>query len=118
MYVLTNTERQFIPTSQKEEEKPLTFRVIPPSRKTTLDLQELILKSVNAGEELETLDLPLSLMMDLYLEACVIGWENMNDAEGTPIEFTKEDFEGFNSMEILLELYTFVKELAESTPKN
>ena len=117
-FVLTNSPKEFIPSTQLDQENPLTFICIPPSRMTVLNLQEKILKSVSAEEEIETLDLPIADMMDLYLDACVTGWKNMTDADGKEVEFTKEAFKGFNDMQILMELYSFVKELAESTEKN
>ena len=117
-FILSSSPKEFIPETQLTEENPLTFICIPPSRRCVLDLQEQILKSVGLGEDLETMNLPISDMMSLYLDACVTGWKNMTDAEGKEIEFTKEAFAGFNDMQILLELYTYVKELAESTEKN
>ncbi len=112
-FILTNTPREFIPESQKDQDSPLTFICVPPSRKTVLDLQELILRSVNTDEDLQTMDLPISTMMDLYLDACIIDWKNMTDSDGKAIAFTKEEFATFNDMQILLELYTYVKELSE-----
>ncbi len=71
------------------------------------------MKSVSQEEEIESLELPIADMMDLYLSTCVVGWKNMTDAEGKEVEFTEEAFSGFNDMQILLELYTFIKELSE-----
>ncbi len=113
MYILTNTPKEFIPASQVSEDKPLTFICSPPTRRTILDLQEKIMKSVSQEEEIESLELPIADMIELYLSTCVVGWKNMTDAEGKEIEFTEEAFSGFNDMQILLELYTFIKELSE-----
>ncbi len=115
-FTLTTTPREFVPSNQTDQENPLTFICVPPSRRTVLDLQELILKSVSTDEEIETMQLPLALMMDLYLSACVIDWKNVFDADGKELPFT--EFTKFNDMQILLELYTYVKELSESTEKN
>lgn len=117
-FILTNTQKEFIPETQKDQENPLTFICIPPSRKTVLDLQEKIMKSVSDTEEIVSMELPIADMMDLYLTACVIDWKNMSDVDGVNIEFTTEAFSQFNDMQILLELYTFVKELAEGNEKN
>jgi len=113
MYVLTNTPKEFIPESQKNETNPLTFICVPPSRKTVLDTQEKILQSVDDNEELESTELPISDLIDLALDSCVVGWKNLVDADNKAIEFSKENFQKFNDTAILLELYSFIKELTE-----
>ena len=117
-FILTNTPREFVPKSQENTENPLTFICSPPSRKTTLDIQEKIMKSVNTDEEIDSLDLPIADLMELSLESCVVGWKNVNDADGNPVLFSKEAFSSFNDTVILIELYTYIKELTESTEKN
>ena len=118
MFVLTNTPKEFIPESQKDQQSPLTFIWNPPARKTVLDLQELLLKTVDENGELDSAALPLSKIMELYLEACVTGWKNIQDAEGNEILFTPETFKQFADVDILTELYNFVKELTESNPNS
>jgi len=124
MFVLTNTPKEFIPTSEKDNEKPLTFICIPPTRKCVLDIQEQLLKSMADAEETneETTEvmgvsLPISKLMNVYFEACVIDWKNVFDADGKEVPFSKEAFNQFNDLVILTELYTFIQELAEGNAK-
>lgn len=125
MFVLTNTPRKFTPTKYKDSENPLSFTIIPPTRKVNLKMQELILRSVNntpnVSEEslnIEGVNLPIADLMDLYLEDCVVDWENVFDENKQPIKFSKEMFNYFNDSEVIVELYNEIKELAESTEKN
>jgi len=119
-FILTNTPREFIPETQKDKENPLTFICIPPTRKLVLDTQEKLLQALSLEEMNEDSvanAIPISDMMTLALEACVTGWKNMVDAEGNEILFSKEMFATFNDQTILLELYSYVKELAEGNPE-
>jgi len=118
MFVITNTSKKFIPESQKNEENPLTFIIKPPTKKTILDLQEHIFKNAGEGDNMSTDDIPLSIMINLYLDTCVIGWENVIDEDGKAIPFTPENFEFFNDSTILIEVYNFCRELTESNEKN
>ena len=119
MFVLTNTTKRFIPTSQKDSEKPLTFIVKPPTRKTILDFQETLFKGIATDSEgNEMTKIPLSAIMDILLSKCVVGWENVLDEEGNEVVFSEENFCLFNEAEVLTELYQFIKELSESTEKN
>ena len=119
MFTITNTSKKFIPTSEKENEvNPLTFIVQPPTKKVILDLQEAIFKNAADDEDIKTSDIPLSMMINLYLDACVIGWENVVDENNDLIPFSKENFEFFNDSTILIELYNFCRELTESNEKN
>ena len=119
MFVLTNSPKEFIPLSQKDETLPLTFIVIPPTRHTVLEFQETLFKSLSQDNEgNEITQLPLSDIMDIFLTKCVTGWKNVFDDKGTEIPFTLENFNSFNNAEILTELYQFIKELSESTEKN
>jgi len=126
MFVLTNTPKEFIPSTEKDKENPLTFIVKPPTKRAILDLQESLFKSmseIDTGSENDdstiSLDsIPLSEMMNLYLDACVIGWKNVVDINGNELPFSKEIFNDFNDSTILIELYNFCRELTESTEKN
>ena len=118
MFVITNSTKKFIPESQTNEENPLTFLVKPPTKSMILDLQEEIFKSAQEGDDLKVSDIPLSKMINLYLDNCVIGWLNVQDEEGNPLSFSKENLEYFNDSTMLIELYNFCRELAESTEKN
>jgi hypothetical protein len=119
MFVLTNTTKKFIPESQREEENPLAFLIKPPTKKVILDLQEEIFKNANIEtDDLQASNIPLSNMINLYLDTCVIGWENVVDEAGKAIPFTKENFEFFSESTILIEVYNFCRELSESTEKN
>jgi len=134
MFVLTNTPKEFIPSIEEGKDNPLTFIVKPPTKKAVLDMQERIFKSISEikeepkkedslikKDEKENISLdaiPLSEMMNLYLDACVIGWKNVVDSEGNEIPFSKEVFEGFYDSTILIELYNYCRELTESTEKN
>jgi len=119
-FILTNTPRDFIPESQKNEENPLTFICIPPTRKMILDTQEKLLQSISLDEISEDSvanAIPISEMMSLALDTCVVGWKNMVDTDGNDILFSKEAFATFNDQTILMELYSYVKELAEGNLK-
>ena len=124
MFVLTNSPKEFVPSSEKGKEKPLTFICIPPTRKAILDLQEMLVKSLSStdfeGEETEEVfdgvNLPISKMMELYLDVCVTDWKNVTDEKGNEIPFSKEIFKSFNDTVILMELYNFIKGLAEIDP--
>jgi len=118
MFVLTNTPKEFIPSTEKDQENPLTFIVKPPTKKAVLDMQEQIFKSLGDADTVSTSDIPLSAMMNLYLETCVIGWKNVVDENGDEIEFTLSNFDNFYDSTILIELYNYCRELTESTEKN
>jgi hypothetical protein len=118
MFVLTNTQKEFIPESEKSSENPLTFIVIPPTRQVVLSLQEELFKSLDITDDLSINDLPLAKIMELYLSACVVDWKNVKDEEGNDVPFSQETFKQFNNVEILTELYNFIKELGEGTEKN
>jgi len=116
MFILTDTEKEFVPTSEKEADNPLTFVIIPPTRRTVLHLQEKLVSSLDDDGELNPKNIPLADLMDLYFDDCVIGWKNMMDASNNPVIFSKELFKKFNDGEILNELYTEIKGLSESDP--
>ena len=116
MFVLTNSEKEFVPTSQKDKENPLTFLVIPPTRKVVLDVQEKMLKCLGDDSELDVTKIPLADLMDSYLDVCVVGWKNVKDEKGNDVVFSKEVFKKFNDLEILTELYNFIRELSEADP--
>jgi len=121
MFVLTNATKSFIPSSEKGKENPLTFIVQPPTKKTVLEIQEILYKSLLTDSDevdISVENIPLATLMDCYIEKCVVDWKNIVDEEGTPIPFSTEKLEYINNSEILMELYNFCKELSESTEKN
>jgi len=119
MFILTNSQKEFIPESEKEQEKPLTFIVNPPTRNIVLRLQEEMFKTINNDDgEISFKELPLAKIMELYLSECVIGWKNVSDEAGKEVPFSKEAFKQFNDVTILTELYNYIKELGEGTEKN
>lgn len=118
MFVLTTDPIEFIPTKFKDSNTPLTFIVKPPTRLVALKLQDIILNSSNMSEKSEFVKLPLTEVMLTYLDACVIDWKNVNDVSGKPVPFTKENFELFNDIEVITELFEFCRELTSGTEKN
>jgi len=116
MFVISSSPKKFIPESQKEIKNPLTFIVVPPKRKDVLKLQELVLAAMGDKEIMAAV--PISAIMNLYFESSVVGWENVVGEDNKALEFNEENFTMFNDVEILTELYSFIKELAESTEKN
>ena len=116
MFILTSTPKEFIPSTQKDNENPLTFIVVPPKRNTVLNLQETLLTHSVDNGELDVDSIPISQIMNTYLNDCVIGWKNVVDENNNPIEFTKENFELMNDISMLTELYQFIQELAMSDP--
>jgi hypothetical protein len=116
MFILTNSPKEFIPSSQKDKDDPLTFIVIPPKRQTVLGLQEILLSSVGEDAELDMDKIPMSKIMEIYFNDCVIGWKNVVDSNNKPIEFTKENFQLINDIEMLTELYQFIQGLGTSDP--
>jgi hypothetical protein len=120
MFVLTDTPKEFIPSTELESENPLTFIVKPPTKRTVLDIQETLFKSLDVDEnsDVSVTQIPLAELMDNYINACVVGWKNVVDEDNNPIIFSKDKLELFNDTVILMELYNYCKELTESTEKN
>ena len=121
MYVLTSTPKKFIPSTEANKENPLTFIVQPPTKKVVLDIQEALFKSLDVDSEstdISITSIPLAYLMNVYIDACVVDWENIVDEDGKKIPFSKEYLNKFNETNILMELYNFCKELTESTEKN
>ena len=48
-------------------------------------------------------------MAEIYAETVIIGWEGVTDAEGQPVEFTKE-----NAVKILTDLPEFFRDIQEA----
>ena len=119
MYILSTDPIEFIPLKFKNSENPLTFIVKPPTRKTALKLQDIILNSSKFEEDgKEAVAIPLETVMELYLDACVIGWKNIFDSNDKAIPFTKENFDLFNDIEVITELFEYCRELTAGTEKN
>lgn len=118
MFILTTDPIEFIPTKFKKSTAPLTFIVKPPTRLVALKLQDIILNSSNMSEEAEYVKLPLTEVMLTYLDACVVGWKNINDTSGKAVPFSKENFELFNDIEVITELFEYCRELTSGTEKN
>jgi len=119
MFVLTKSTKKFIPSTEQEKENPLTFLVKPPTKTAILDIQETLFKSIDTNtEEINIDQIPLTSLMNAYLDICVVGWENVVDEEGNFVEFNKDNFESFYNSAILMELYNYCRELSESTEKN
>ncbi len=119
MYIMTTDPIDFIPTKFKESELPLTFIVKPPTRLTSLRLQDIILNSTQiVVDGKDATKLPLTEVMSIYLDECVVGWKNVKDSSGNDIKFSKETFELFNDIEIITELFEFCRELVSGNEKN
>jgi hypothetical protein len=120
MFVLTDTPKEFIPSTEKEQENPLTFIVKPPTKRTVLDIQETLFKSLDVDDNANVSlnEIPLATLMDAYINACVIGWKNVIDEEKNEVPFSLDKLELFNDTAILMELYNFCKELREGSEKN
>lgn len=119
MYVITNDVRDFIPESQKNEEKPLIFKLVPPTRAAVLQSQAALQKSILSGRSMadllsedDTVDnSAVEAMIDgqytvaeVLMDQCVVGWENVYDEKGEAIPFSKDKFKLFNDQLILQEL--------------
>jgi hypothetical protein len=121
MFVLTSTPKEFIPSTEKGKEKPLTFVIQPPTKKQVLEIQEALFQSLDLKadeQEVSLSSIPLATLMDAYINACVVGWKNVVDEEGNEVPFSRDNLEFFNDTTILMELYNFCKEMSEGSEKN
>jgi hypothetical protein len=127
MYILSKGTRDFIPTSQRDQDSPITFQITPPTRKVVLQGQAMMQKAIlKSGVQLptsteDTLDIEAigldsiidhqSEYNDLMLDACVVGWKNVVDEDGNEIPFSKEVFKSFNDTLIIQELLAEIQEI-------
>ena len=119
MFVLTDSPQEFIPSTEKEKVNPLTFIVKPPTKRTVLEIQEALFRSLDVEkEEISLNEIPLATLMNAYINACVVDWKNVVDEKREPVPFSLEKLELFNDTTILMELYNFCKELSEGSEKN
>jgi hypothetical protein len=119
MFVLTDTPKDFIPSTEEEKENPLTFIVKPPTKRVVLEIQETLFRSLDTEtSEVSLNDIPLATLMNAYINACVVGWKNVVNEKGDEVPFSQEKLELFNDTTILMELYNFCKELSEGSEKN
>ena len=55
MYILSKGTRDFIPTSQRDQDSPITFQITPPTRKVVLQGQAMMQKAIlKSGVQLPT----------------------------------------------------------------
>lgn len=132
MLVLSNKPVEFIPESQKEEEKPVKFKVMPPTRETMMKLQALMQETISEQlaegkglDEIDSYSLAISNMTKanpILIDTCVIGWENVftKDEEGNLVEmeFNIENLQYLIDQEILEELVNFIDSLSKVDEKN
>ena len=117
MYTLFSIEPiEFVPEKYKNDSNPLTFYYRPPSKSLTLRTQAL-LASVGLDNQRAD-DETLSKLMNMTLSECVVGWKNVVDDKGNPVEFTKDNFERFNDSEVLIDLYSTIQAELAGSEKN
>lgn len=77
-------ELKYIPVDQKGTENPFSITIKALDIKTLLMLEDAVVK--REGEA-------ISFSMGRYAfdvcKAAMVGWENINDADGTPLDFRK-----------------------------
>ena len=111
MLVIDMSEREFIPSSEKEVEKPVTFIVVPPTRNTILKIQDLLQTSFT-GEDFKK-QFKFSEYAKILLDDCLVGWKNIVGADGKDIPFSKENTKYLSDLVMLTELTNFIDELGK-----
>jgi len=119
MFILTDTPKEFIPSTEVESENPLTFIIKPPTKRVVLEIQETLFRSLDIEKDEVSLDeIPLAKLMNAYINACVVDWKNVVDENKNSVPFSLEKLELFNDTTILMELYNFCKDISEGNEKN
>ena len=87
MFVLPSEKPiEFVPSVCKDDKKPLTFLIKPPTKSLILQVQSSLAESsINTSSTGNN----LNKVMNLCLDECIVGWKNCVDENNKPVEFTR-----------------------------
>lgn len=115
----TNTNIEFIPSTEKDAEKPLTFILSPPTYETVLNIQQSF--SISEKDGKPEINIDNVKIARILLTNCVRGWKNVfsvnEKGELIDLPFTQEHLELVTDIEIITELIAKINELGELKKK-
>lgn len=104
------------PDGQPDLERPISFRIARAGGSNTPYHKrvEAKVKPYRRQIQTETIDPKVAenLMLEVFCETVLLGWENVQDENGQDIEFTKD-----NAMKLFTDLPDLYKDLQEQANK-
>lgn len=89
---LSKRPREYTLVSDRDSEVPTVFTLKNMDRFETAEIQERFPVLEQDTDKPGAKKVNVSEMLDAYLEVGLLGWKNLSDDDGQPVEFSKENF--------------------------